>query len=97
MRTYLMATLLILLICESIYILMSLSQTSSNSICNDCDKKNQKDLPSNSLNSSSPGMPCEQSYHQVSHCMRANKGLVSDCAMEWEIFKKCHEKYRDST
>ncbi len=69
-----------------------MTKSNSNSVCTECDKKNQKDLPSDTANSSSIGMPCEQPYLKVSHCMIERKGHVSECKVEWDIFRDCHEK-----
>jgi hypothetical protein len=62
----------------------------SNNICTECDKK--KDLPLDTVNSSSNGMPCEKPYFQVAQCMKLKKGLVSECTIEWDTFKQCHEE-----
>lgn len=60
-------------------------------VCIDCDKKNQKDLPS-SDGISSKGMACEIEYTLVSSCMRNNSGQISSCKTQWDDFKLCHEK-----
>ena len=65
-------------------------------ICIECDKKNQKDLPSNGEDtppsSASKGMPCEASYTNVTACMEQNAGQISACRDEWDAFKLCHEE-----
>ena len=58
-------------------------------VCIDCDKRTQKDLPSNDTTSSS-GMKCEQIYEKVASCMTQNDGQVSACVTEWDKFKRCH-------
>ena len=62
-------------------------------VCIDCDKKNQKDLPSND-NLSSEGMPCEVEYSLVSQCMNENHGQVSSCVDQWNNFKQCHSQQK---
>ena len=62
----------------------------SNKICIDCDKKTQqKDIPDKE-ETSAPGMPCAESYQEVSQCMTKHNGQVSACAQQWKIFKDCH-------
>mmetsp|Transcript_764 Transcript_764/g.1381 ORF Transcript_764/g.1381 Transcript_764/m.1381 type:complete len:80 (-) Transcript_764:321-560(-) len=66
-------------------------QTTENEVvCIDCDKKTQKDLPSNKSSSASEGMPCEEVYAKVVACMDKHQGQVSPCTKEWDEFKKCH-------
>lgn len=60
-------------------------------ICIDCDKKTQKDLPSDDA-TSSEGAPCQAAYKDVTDCMMENNGQISLCTKEWTAFKKCHEK-----
>lgn len=60
-------------------------------ICIDCDKKKQKDLPSDDA-TSSEGAPCQVAYKDVTDCMMENNGQISLCTKEWTAFKKCHEK-----
>lgn len=62
-------------------------------ICIECDKKTQKDLPSNDV-LSSEGMPCEKEYALVSSCMKEKAGQVSSCSSHWDKFKLCHEQNR---
>ena len=73
-------------------------------ICIECDKKNQKDLPlpdsknqqstktSVSTSPASKGMPCEESYAQVTSCMNDNGGQISACKQEWDFFRMCHDQ-----
>jgi len=68
-------------------------QEQTNSICEKCDKKNQKDLPASDA-ASSEGMPCEQLYVRVSECMNQNGGQITSCRKEWDVFKKCHNDYK---
>ena len=63
-------------------------------VCIDCDKRNQKDLPTSAttnFSSASQGMPCESIYAQVTQCMNVHGGQISPCAREWDDFKSCHE------
>ena len=73
----------------------STSESSNNDndeiICIECDKKTQKDLPSND-SVSSKGMACEVEYSVVSNCMRENSGQISSCKAQWDDFKLCHEQ-----
>ena len=63
-------------------------QGEKESICVECDKKNQKDLPENyGPTSASNGMPCESSYFEVTTCMNNNAGQISACQKEWDAFK----------
>ena len=62
-------------------------------ICIECDKKNQKDLPT-SDSSSSDGMPCQQIYMDVNKCMNENDGLISACREPWDAFKQCHSQQK---
>lgn len=41
------------------------AENDSKVICIDCDKKTQKDLPSDNSSSASSGMPCEDVYSRV--------------------------------
>mmetsp|Transcript_30398 Transcript_30398/g.34648 ORF Transcript_30398/g.34648 Transcript_30398/m.34648 type:complete len:91 (+) Transcript_30398:49-321(+) len=66
--------------------------SSSNPICIDCDKKNQKDLPSSNKPSAATGQPCDQLYQNVAKCMIENDGQITSCVEEWKLFNKCHEK-----
>lgn len=61
-------------------------------VCENCDKKNQKALPEDSI--ASPGYTCAEAYRAVSACMEANKGQVSSCSRQWEIFRTCHDNSR---
>ena len=67
------------------------SKGEEEAVCIDCDKKNQKDLPSNDT-ISSKGMACEMEYKLVSTCMNENSGQISLCQDQWDVFKLCHEK-----
>lgn len=67
-----------------------MSDEKGNVVCEDCDKKTQKDLPETST--SSEGMPCEAAYAAVTKCMAEHKGQISPCVKEWDEFKACHEK-----
>jgi hypothetical protein len=60
-------------------------------ICIDCEKKNQKDLPTTDSVSSS-GQPCAQLYAMVSECMSKYEGQISSCTDEWDNFRKCHQQ-----
>lgn len=33
---------------------------------------------------------CKEQYLKVSHCMKMNKGSISDCRIEWDAFRTCH-------
>ena len=63
-------------------------------ICIDCDKKNQKDLPTTDPVSSS-GQPCAQLYATVSECMSKYEGQITSCTDEWDNFRKCHQQQRE--
>lgn len=63
-------------------------QQQSEPICIDCDKKNQKDLPSD--NSSSASKECQDEYAKVTACMSEYKGQIGPCAEVWDRFKECH-------
>jgi hypothetical protein len=67
------------------------TETKGNSICVDCDKKTQKNLPSNDATSAS-GHPCASFYKSVSECMIVHEGLIAPCAKDWEAFQKCHKE-----
>lgn len=62
-------------------------------VCLECDKKTQKDLPSDDKLSSA-GMPCEIEYSMVTKCMRENAGQISSCSRQWDGFKLCHEQQK---
>ena len=64
-------------------------------ICIECDIKNQKDLPTTDV-LSSKGSPCENEYLLVSSYMRDNGNQVSACATQWDAFKLCHAKEKES-
>ena len=64
-------------------------------ICIDCDKKTQKDLPSDDA-TSSEGAPCQAAYKAVTDCMTKNNGQIGPCVLEWTAFKECHEKQKIS-
>jgi len=74
----------------------------SNKICVDCNReKAQKELPAtDSISSSSHhgeekrDAPCEIPYKNVNNCMTANKGQISSCVKEWQIFRECHDKHK---
>lgn len=63
-------------------------QQQSEPICIDCDKKTQKDLPSD--NSSSASKECQDEYAKVTACMSEYKGQIGPCAEVWDSFKECH-------
>lgn len=58
-------------------------------VCVDCDKKTQKDLPSD--NSSAASTDCKEVYAQVVACMDKQYKRVAQCKDEWREFKLCHE------
>ena len=60
-------------------------------ICLDCDKKNQKDLPSDDP-VSQEGQPCGRIYEKVTICMNQNQGQISSCTEEWKLFQECHQQ-----
>mmetsp|Transcript_6866 Transcript_6866/g.13942 ORF Transcript_6866/g.13942 Transcript_6866/m.13942 type:complete len:100 (-) Transcript_6866:1554-1853(-) len=60
-------------------------------ICLDCDKKNQKDLPTDDP-VSQKGQPCAGVYQTVSDCMTKHEGQISSCTDEWDSFRKCHQQ-----
>eukprot|EP00550_Attheya_septentrionalis_P006734 CAMPEP_0198292900 /NCGR_PEP_ID=MMETSP1449-20131203/14615_1 /TAXON_ID=420275 /ORGANISM="Attheya septentrionalis, Strain CCMP2084" /LENGTH=74 /DNA_ID=CAMNT_0043992251 /DNA_START=181 /DNA_END=405 /DNA_ORIENTATION=+ len=60
-----------------------------NDICLDCDRKTQKELPSENT-VASDGMDCASSYKAVTECMSKHNGQVAPCIREWTAFKKCH-------
>ena len=60
-------------------------------ICVDCDKKTQKELPSDDA-TSTEGAPCQAAYKDVTDCMSKNNGQIGPCTKEWTAFKECHEK-----
>jgi hypothetical protein len=60
-------------------------------ICLDCDKKNQKDLPSDDPVSQT-GQPCANIYEKVTDCMSKHQGQISSCTEEWESFRRCHQQ-----
>jgi len=62
----------------------------SEPICLDCDKKTQKDLPSD--NTSSASNDCKNEYAKVTACMTEYKGQIGPCGEVWDNFKECHEK-----
>ena len=66
----------------------SKQQQQSEPICIDCDKKTQKDLPSD--NSSSASKECQDEYAKVTACMSEYKGQIGPCAEVWHSFKECH-------
>jgi hypothetical protein len=65
-------------------------QQQSEPICIDCDKKTQKDLPSD--NSSSASNDCKDEYAKVTACMSEYNGQIGPCAEVWDSFKECHDK-----
>lgn len=65
-----------------------MSQGQDKIVCENCDKKTQKELPA----SSSDQMSCHEAYAAVSKCMKKNNGQISPCVKEWDEFKTCHEK-----
>ena len=58
-------------------------------VCVNCDKSTQKDLPEDSI--ASNGSVCSDAYQMVSVCMKENKGQISACAKEWDVFRQCHD------
>ena len=60
-------------------------------VCENCDKKTQKDLPEQDK-VASPGMPCSEAYRAVSSCMDKYNGQIHPCAKEWDVFRACHEE-----
>jgi len=60
-------------------------------ICLDCDKKNQKDLPTSDP-VSAPNQPCSSFYETVCECMTKYEGQISSCTEEWDAFRKCHQQ-----
>jgi hypothetical protein len=58
-------------------------------VCVDCDKRTQKDLPTNDTTSSQGG-PCDIMYANVTTCMKRENGQIAPCVKEWDAFKKCH-------
>jgi len=58
-------------------------------VCVDCDKKTQKDLPSD--NSSAASTDCKEQYARVVTCMDKQYKRVAQCKDEWREFKLCHE------
>lgn len=66
----------------------SKQQQQSEPICIDCDKKTQKDLPSD--NTSSAATDCIDEYAKVTVCMSKYKGQIGPCTEEWDSFKECH-------
>ena len=58
-------------------------------VCIDCDKKTQKDLPSD--NSRAASTDCKEVYAQVVACMDKQYKRVAQCKDEWREFKLCHE------
>ena len=67
-----------------------MSEEKGNNVCEECDKKTQKELPASSK--SAKGMPCQDAYAAVAKCMAENKGQISPCVKQWDEFKACHEK-----
>ena len=59
---------------------------STTSICEDCNKKTQKEVP---LYSTAMNV-CAQDYQQVAHCMKENNDQISQCVQEWAAFRACH-------
>ena len=66
------------------------SKQHSEPICIDCDKKTQKDLPSD--NSSSASNDCKDEYARVTACMSEHKGQIGPCTEVWDSFKECHAR-----
>jgi hypothetical protein len=58
-------------------------------VCEDCDKKHQKDLPTDDATSSRGG-PCDAVYKNVTDCMNQHHGQVAPCVKEWDAFRICH-------
>jgi CHCH domain len=60
--------------------------TDTKPVCLDCERKNQKEAPTDSLANDG----CSLEYSQVSKCMKENKDQISACVKEWSVFKTCH-------
>ena len=59
-------------------------------VCEKCDaRKYQKKVPKDDIKSSKGGT-CEQYYKNVTICMKQNKGQISKCTKEWDLFRDCH-------
>jgi len=67
-----------------------MSEQKGDVVCEECDRKTQKELPAAST--SSEGMPCQEAYSAVTKCMAKHNGQISPCVKEWDVFKACHEK-----
>lgn len=63
-----------------------------NKVCEDCDRKTQKDVPDNTT--SSEGDVCGALYMAVDRCMKAHQGKVQPCQAEWDAFRNCHENHK---
>ena len=72
-----------------------MSEEKGKVVCEDCDKKTQKELPEGSA-VASEGMPCQTAYARVTKCMAEHKGQISPCVKEWDEFKACHERQNAS-
>ena len=72
---------------------MTTNKEDEEPICIDCDKKTQKDLPSDDA-TSSEGAPCQAAYKDVTDCMSQNNGQIGPCTKEWTAFKKCHDRMK---
>ena len=60
-------------------------------VCEHCDAtKHQKDIPDADTESSNGGL-CENYYMNVTICMKQNKGQITSCRKEWDLFRDCHE------
>lgn len=35
---------------------------------------------------------CKEQYVAVSSCMKAHRGVISECRKEWDVFRECHGK-----
>mmetsp|Transcript_34612 Transcript_34612/g.101720 ORF Transcript_34612/g.101720 Transcript_34612/m.101720 type:complete len:85 (-) Transcript_34612:1302-1556(-) len=71
--------------------IMTSNKEDGEPICVDCDKKTQKELPSDDA-TSTEGAPCQTAYKNVTDCMAKNNGQIGPCTKEWVAFKECHEK-----
>jgi len=65
-------------------------------ICLDCDKKTQKELPEGE-STSSTGAPCQELYKAVTACVSRYSGQIGPCTKEWAAFKECHQKEKQGT
>lgn len=72
------------------------TETKGNTICIDCDKKTQKDLPDDDTTSKA-GHPCASFYKDVTDCMVENDGLIAPCSKIWVAFQKCHKEQKQTS